>query len=72
MTQKPSTALDFIDALAALSHPSEELLDDFVTGKIDTDERYRAISEHIAKCSHCRELANMFGPFGLPESNTKH
>lgn len=53
-------ALDFIDSIAALAHPDEEMLDGFVQGRLSLD-RAKAVEGHLTRCPHCRELAEMFG-----------
>ncbi len=69
MTEKKDDALSFVDTLLALEHPAEDRLWMFTQGKIETGKETQLIERHIDMCSHCMELANMFG---WPESNTKH
>ena len=60
---------DWINDKVADLHPPEIMLSDFVSGKIESEIRVGLINTHLELCSHCKELANMFG---WPESNTKH
>jgi len=53
-------ALDLIDGIAALSHPSEEILYKLIHGKLSSRES-AAVVGHLARCAHCRELAEIFG-----------
>ena len=53
-------ALDFIDGIGALAHPSEDLLYDLIHGRLSPGDQ-ETVVDHLGRCPHCRELAEIFG-----------